>query len=325
MKVMTSCVSMVVIAIGMTIVAGIAAAQSYPVRPVRVVVPSSPGGGTDIIARIVMPRLGERLGQSVIVDNRPGAASIIGNEVVAKASPDGYTLLLGISTITILPFTHKKLPYDVLRDFAPISQTIAAPNIIVVHPSLPVRTTKDLIAFARARPGQLNFGSPGTGSNPHLSMALFNVMSGVEMVHIAYKGSGPAITDLLAGHIVVMTATMLTGMPHVRSGRLRALATTGARRSAAAPDYPTVAESGLPGYEAVQWYGLFAPAGVSGEIIARLQAQVAAVVHMPEIAQKFAADGAAPVGSTPEEFGRYIRAEMNKWEKVVRAARIQSQ
>jgi tripartite-type tricarboxylate transporter receptor subunit TctC len=325
MKVMTACVSMVAIAIGMTIVAGIAAAQSYPVRPVRVVVPSSPGGGTDIIARIVMPRLAERLGQSVIVNNRPGAASIIGNEVVAKASPDGYTLLLGISTITILPFTHKKLPYDVLRDFAPISQTIAAPNIIVVHPSLPVRTTKDLIAFARARPGQLNFGSPGTGSNPHLSMALFNVMSGVEMVHIAYKGSGPAITDLLAGHIVVMTATMLTGMPHVRSGRLRALATTGARRSAAAPDYPTVAESGLPGYEAVQWYGLFAPAGVSGEIIARLQAQVAAVVHMPEIAQKFAADGAAPVGSTPEEFGRYIRAEMNKWEKVVRAARIQSQ
>ncbi|MBM3358162.1 MAG: tripartite tricarboxylate transporter substrate binding protein [Betaproteobacteria bacterium] len=302
---------------------GEALAQAgYPARPVRIIVPSSAGGGTDIIARIITPKLSERLGQQVVVDNRPGAGSIIGNEIAAKSPPDGYTLLMAISTIAIHPSSHKKLPYDALRDFAPVTQTVSAPNILVVHPSLPVKSVKELISLARARPGQLNFGSAGSGTNPHLSMELFLSMAGLKMVHIPYKGSAPAIIDLLAGHVVVMTATMLTGIPHVRSGRLRALGITGAKRSGAVPEIPTVAETGLPGYEAVQWYGVLVPAQTPRDMIARLHSELVAVLQSPDIKQKFLSDGADPIGNTPEEFARFIRSETDKWAKVVRAAGI---
>jgi tripartite-type tricarboxylate transporter receptor subunit TctC len=306
-----------------TAAGGEALAQAgYPARPVRIIVPSSAGGGTDIIARIITPKLSERLGQQVVVDNRPGAGSIIGNEIAAKSPPDGYTLLMAISTIAIHPSSHKKLPYDALRDFAPVTQTVSAPNILVVHPSLPVKSVKELISFARARPGQLNFGSAGTGTNPHLSMELFLSMAGLKMVHIPYKGSAPAIIDLLAGHVVVMTATMLTGIPHVRSGRLRALGITGAKRSGAVPEIPTVAETGLPGYEAVQWYGVLVPAQTPREIIARLHSELVAVLQSPDVKQKFLNDGADPIGNSPDEFGGFIRAETEKWAKVVRVAGI---
>lgn len=304
--------------------AGAAFAQTdYPSRPVRIVVPSSPGGGTDILTRLLTPRFSERLGQPVVVDNRPGAGSIIGNEIVAKAPPDGYTLLMGISTLAILPSMHKKLSYDALRDLAPITQAISAPNILVVHPSLPVKSVKELIAFAHKRPGELNFASAGLGSNPHLSMELFLSMAQIKMVHIAYKGLGPAVVDLLAGHVVVATATMLTGLPHVRSGRLRGLGVTGASRSSVLPDLPTVAEAGLPGYEVAQWYGLFAPARTPGEIIAKLHAATAGVLQTPAIREKFAADGADAVGNTPDEFARLLRSETGKWAKVVRGAGIE--
>ena len=294
-------------------------------RPVRVIVPSSPGGGTDILSRLMAPQLSERLRQPVVVDNRPGAGTIIGNELVAKAPPDGYTLLMSVSTLAILPAMHKKLPYDALRDLAPITQAISAPNILVVHPSLPARSVKELIAIARKRPGEINYASAGLGTNPHLSMELFLSMAGIKMVHVAYKGLGPAMIDLLAGHVVVSTATMLTGLPHVRSGRLRGLGVTGAKRSDVLPELPTVAEAGVPGYEAVQWYGLLAPAQTPKEIITRLHGVMTAALQAPSIREKMAVDGVQPVGSTPDEFARFLRAETDKWGKVVRAAGIAPQ
>ncbi len=296
--------------------------QAYPSKPVRVVVPSAPGGGTDILTRLLVPGLTERLGQTVIVDNRGGAGSIIGNDLVAKSPPDGYTLLMGISTLAILPAMRKKLPYDAFTDLAPITQAIAAPNILLVHPSLPVRSVKELIAFARKHPNEINYASAGTGTNPHLSMELFLSMAHVRMVHIPYKGLGPGMVDLLAGHVVAAAATMLTGLPHVKSGRLRGLATTGAKRSSVLPDLPTVAEAGVPGYEAVQWYGLLAPAGTSRDIVAKVHDAATAVLRSPAISQKLAADGTDAVANTPEEFARVLRAETEKWGKVVRAAGI---
>lgn len=310
--------------VGMALLAGAAYGQAdYPTRAVRIVVPSSPGGGTDILTRLLTPRLTERLGQTVVVDNRPGAGSIIGNDVVAKAAPDGYTLLMGISTLAILPSMHKKLPYDAMGDLAPITQAISAPNILVVHPSLPVKTVKELIAFAKKRPGELNYASAGLGTNPHLSMELFLSMANVKMVHVGYRGLGPAIVDLIAGQVVVATSTMLAGLPHVRSGRLRALGVTGSERSSVLPDLPTVAEAGVPGYEATQWYGLFAPAKTPKEIIGKLHGAMTAVLHSPPVKEKFTSDGAQPVGNTPEEFARVLRSETEKWAKVVRIAGIE--
>jgi tripartite-type tricarboxylate transporter receptor subunit TctC len=305
-----------------TTFAVVALAQSYPAKPVRMIVPSSAGGGSDIVARIVAPKLAERLGQQVVVENRAGAGTMIGGEVVAKAPADGYTLLMGISTLAINPAIYRKVPYNALTDFAPITMVLSAPNILVVHPSLPVRTVKELIWFAQARPGELNFGSAGTGTNPHLSMELFLSMAKLRMVHIPYKGSAPAMIDLLGGQVATMAATMLTGIPHVRAGRLRALGVTGAQRSAIAPDLPTVAEGGVPGYEAVQWYGMVAPAQTPKEIITRLHRDMAAILQMPDVKERFAADGGEPGGNTPEEFGRYIRSETEKWARVVKAAGI---
>jgi tripartite-type tricarboxylate transporter receptor subunit TctC len=307
-----------------TLPAGGAWAQAgYPVKPVRLVVPSSPGGGTDITARILAPKLTELLGQQVVVENRAGAGTMIGIEVVAKSAPDGYTLLMGLSTLAINPAMYKKVPYDAVRDFTPISQIITAPNMLVVHPSIPVKTVKELIAFTRARPGQLNYASAGHGTNPHLSMELFLSMTGLKVVHIPYKGLAPGIVDLLAGHVSLATATMLTGLPHVKSGRLRCLGTTGSKRAAVLPEFPTIAEAGVPGYEASQWYGVLAPAQTPKEIVTRLHVELTRILQAPDMRQRLVADGTDPVGSSPDEFARYIKSELTKWGKVARDAGIQ--
>ena len=304
--------------------AGAAFAQaSYPSKPVRMVVPSSAGGGTDIVARIIAPDLSKRLGQQVVIDNRPGAGTMIGIEVAAKSPPDGYTLLMGLSTLAINSALYKKVPYDPVRDFAPITQAVSSASIIVVHPSIPVKTLKELIAFARARPGQLNYASAGTGTYPHMTMELFLSMARLKMVHIPYKGTGPAMIDMVGGQVATMAATILTGMPQIRAGRLRPLGITSAARSPIVPDIHTVAEAGLPGYESVQWYGMLAPARTPRDIITRLHGEATRVLQQPEIKARFAGDGADPVGSTPEEFTRYIQSELTKWAKVAREAGIQ--
>ncbi len=304
---------------------GVASAQAYPVKPVRVVVPSSAGGGTDIVARILAPDLSKRLGQQVIVDNRPGAGTMIGIEVAAKSAPDGYTLLMGLSTLAINSALYKKVPYDPVRDFAPITQVASSASIIVVHPSVPVKTVKELVAFARARPGQMNYASAGTGTYPHMTMELFLSMSKLKMVHIPYKGTAPAMIDMVAGHTSVMAATVLTGMPQIRAGRLRPLGITSLTRSSVAPEIPTIAEAGLPGYESVQWYGLLAPAQTPKEIINRLHAELTRILQQPDIKERFAGDGADPVGNTPEQFARFIQSELVKWAKVAREAGIKQE
>jgi tripartite-type tricarboxylate transporter receptor subunit TctC len=299
------------------------AQQNYPARPVRLVVPSSPGGGTDITARIIAPKLGEYLGQQVVVENRSGAGTMIGGEVVARAAPDGYTLLMGISTLAINPAMYKKVPYDALKDFAPISQVVALPNVLVTHPSLPVKSVKELIAFAKARPGQINFASAGVGTNPHLSMELFLSMAGLKMIHVPYKGSGQGVIDLLAGHVTVMTPSILTALGFVKNKRLRALGVTSARRAGGAPEIPTLAEAGVPGYEAVQWFGVLAPAGTPRPIITRLHNEVVRTLQSAEVKQRLVSDGADPVGSAPDEFAAFLRSETAKWAKVVKDIGIQ--
>ena len=298
------------------------AQAGYPSKPVRVIVPSSAGGGTDIVARIIQPKLSERLGQPVVIENRPGAGTMIGIEIASKSAPDGYTILMGLSTLAINSAVYEKVPYDPVHDFAPITQLIASPAVLFVHPSVPVKTVKELIAFARARPGQLNYASAGTGTFPHMSMELFLSMARLKMEHIPYKGTGPAMIDMLAGQTATMIAPILTPIPHIRSGRLRGLGITSVRRSPVAPGIPTVAEAGLSGYEAVQWYGALAPARTPPEIVARLHQEFAAILQMPDVRKRFAGDGTEPVGSTPEQFRGYIQSELAKWAKVAQAAGI---
>jgi tripartite-type tricarboxylate transporter receptor subunit TctC len=290
--------------------------QVYPNRALRLVAPSTAGGGVDMAARIVAPRLAERLGQQVVIENRAGAGSVIGTDSVAKAAPDGYTLLMAISTLATNPVLYRKMPYDTLRDFVPVTQVAALPNMLIVHPSMPVKTAREFVAFVRARQGQINFGSPGTGTNPHLAIELFRSQLKLDMTHVPYKGSAPAIIDIIAGHFPVMMGTIITTVPHVRTGRVRALGVTGAKRSPAAPDVPTIAESVLPGYEAVQWYGVVAPVKTPAEIIARLHTELVQVLQLIDIKEKFGRDGAETVGSTPDEFSRFIRAELEKWRKA---------
>jgi len=303
--------------------AGSAPAQGWPAKPIRFVVNFAAGGGTDIVARIIAPELSKRLGQQVVIDNRPGAGTMIGIEVAAKSPPDGYTLLMGLSTLAINSALYKKVPYDPQRDFAPITQAVSSASIIVVHPSVPVHSVKALIAFARARQGQLNYASAGTGTYPHMTMELFLSMAKLKMVHIPYKGTGPAMIDMVAGQVATMAATILTGMPQIRAGRLRPLGITSAARSPIVRDIPTVAEAGLPGFESVQWYGVLAPARTPKDIITRLHDEVTRVLQQPEIKERLAGDGVDLVGSTPEEFTRYIQSELTKWAKVARDAGIQ--
>jgi tripartite-type tricarboxylate transporter receptor subunit TctC len=299
-----------------------AQAQSFPTKPIRVIVPSVAGGGTDITARMIAPRMSELLGQQVVVENRAGAAMIIGSEAVARAAPDGHTLLMGISTLAINPWVHRKLPYDTVRDFAPISQVVSLPNVLVVHPSLPAKTVKEFVALAKARPGTLNYASAGVGSSLHLSMVLLMSMTGIRLEHVPYKGSAPALMDMLAGQVVAMTGTMITVIPYVRSGRMRALGVTSLARSSVAPDVPTIAEAGVPGYESVQWYGLLAPGGTPRDVIIKIHEAAARATQEPAVRKRFLDDGVEPIGGTPEQFAAVIRDDMAKWERVVKAAGI---
>jgi tripartite-type tricarboxylate transporter receptor subunit TctC len=301
--------------------AGGASAQ-YPSHPVRFIVPSAAGGGTDIIARAISLKLGESLGQQFVVDNRPGAGQMIGIELAARAGADGYTILMAASTLAINPVMYKKVPYDPVRDFAPITQAATLPNVLVVHPSLQVSSLKELIDYAKRNPGRLNFASAGIGTSPQMSIELLKSMAGIDMVHIPYKGTAPGVVDLLAGQVLVMAPNVLTALPHIKSGKLRALAVTSAKRSVALPDVPTVAEAGLPGYDSTQWYGVLAPAGTPREIVSRLHDAIVRALRDPEVGKRLAADGAESVGSTPEEFAAFIRSETDKWTKVAAAAGI---
>ena len=299
------------------------AQSDYPNRPVRIIVPTATAGGNDTVGRLIAQGLTERLGRQVVVENRAGASTMIGGELVAKAAPDGYTLLMGVSTLAINPATFKKVPYEAMRDFAPITQAVFAPNLMMMHPAVPAKSVKEFVAFAKARPGQIAYGSAGFGTNPHLTMELFCAMTGIRMIHVPYKSSTPGVVDLIAGQIAIMAPNMLQSIPHVRAGRLRALGVTSAVRSASAPDIPTIAEGGLPGYESVQWYGLLAPAGTPREIISRLHAETVAILRTPDAGKRLAGDGAEVVASTPDEFAVLIKAETVKWAKVVKAAGIE--
>jgi tripartite-type tricarboxylate transporter receptor subunit TctC len=296
------------------------AAQTYPARPIRYVVPQAPGGSSDTLARTLVPRLSESLGQQVVVDNRPGATGIVGGEIAARAVADGYTLLQVATSHATNPAMQAKLPYDTLRDFAPVILLSQQPNLWLVHPSLPVKSVKDLVAYVRARPGQINFASSGTGGSQHLAGELLKSMTGIDMVHVPYKGSPPALIDLLAGRVPVMTSTMPPALPHIRTARVRAIAVTSVRRSTALPDVPTVAESGVPGYEAIAWQGLVAPAKTPASVIARLNRELARILGESDIRAKLQELGFETMGSTPEQFAAYIQTEIAKWSKVIKAA-----
>ncbi len=298
-------------------IAPAALAQSYPAKTIRVIVPSAAGGSVDFMARMVANKISPTLGQQVVVENRAGSGGVVGTEVVAKSAPDGYVLLMAYGSHVINPSLYPKLPYDTLKDFSAISQISVQPLMIIVHPSLPVRTVKELIALAKARPGQLNYATAGSGSGGHLANVIFNHMAGVTMVHVPYKGSSPAIIDLIAGNTQMHIASLITVLPHVRSGRVRGIAVTSAKRSAVVPDIPAIAET-LPGYEVVNSYYLLAPAGTPNEIVARLHAEVAKALREPDVVERLAKDGADPVGNTPAEATQVISQEIVKWGKAVK-------
>lgn len=298
--------------------AAAAFAQGYPSRPIRIVVPFAPGGGADIIARILGQKMTENWQQQVVVDNRAGASGNIGAEIVAKAMPDGYTLLMASSALAINPSVYKSVPYDALKDFAPITQPGLLPNILVVHPSVPVKTVKDLVALAKSKPGQLSYASAGAGTGTHLAAEMFKIMAGVDMVHVPYKGGGALIADLLGGQVALTFATLPSVMPYVKAGRLRAVAMTTAKRWAGLPDVPTVAESGFRGFEISTWIGLLAPAGTSKDVVNKLHGEVVRILRLADVRERFNGLGIEPVGDTPDHFSQYIRNELVKYAKVVK-------
>lgn len=301
-------------------------AAEYPVRPIRVIVPFPAGGNADILARIMAQKMSEAWKQNVVVDNRAGAAGIIGAEAVAKSAPDGYTLLMGTTgTQTTNPAVYSKLPYDSLRDFAPVSNFADSPFLLVAHPSLPVRTVKEVIALAKARPGQLHYASFGPGSSAHLVGEMLRSTTRIEIVHVAYKGGPPALADLIGGHIEMMFNLLPIVVPHVKSGRLRAIAVTASKRAPALPDVPTFAEAGIPDFEAGSWYGVLAPAGTPKEIIAKLSSEISRILSLADVRQRLAAEGAEPIGNTPEQFAEQIRRDLARWAKIARDARVRVQ
>jgi len=294
-------------------------AQAYPSKPIRYIVPFPAGGGQDLVVRALAPRMSEALGQTVIVDNRPGAATMVGAELAAKSPPDGYTVFNGSNTtLAINPNLYSKVPYDPLKDFAAVTQIASLPNLLVVHPSLPVRTVKDLATLARNRPGQLNYGSSGTGTPAQLAGVMFGDEAHAKLVHVPYRGSSQALTALISGETQMMFGSMTSTLPFVKSGRLRAIAVTGAKRSLAAPDVPTVAEAAFPGFEAITWYGLFVPAGTPPAIIARLNTEVVKILRMPDFRDWLVAQGADPAPGTPEELAAFVKAELVKYAKIVK-------
>lgn len=300
----------------------LAIAQNYPLRPVRTIVPFAPGGGADIVARGILPRLGESMGQQFVIDNRPGGGTLIGAELAARSAPDGYTLFIGITgTMAINPSIYRKLPYDPVRDFAPITMMANGPNVLVVHPSLPARSVKELIALARSRPGQMSYGSSGIGGAPHLAGELFKSMARVDMIHVPYKGAAPATTDLLAGHIQIMFAGMGAALPYIQAGKLRALAVAGEARSPALPDAPTIGEF-LKGFAAATWFGLFAPAGTPKEVITLLHREIGRATAREDVRKQLLSLGYEPATSTPDQLGQYVKDEIAKWAGVIKAAGI---
>lgn len=303
-----------------------ASSESYPSRPVTLIVPAAAGGATDVLARIVAEPLGKALGQPVIVENRAGAGGVLGMQVVSKAAPDGYTIAMGnIGPNAINVSLHKKLPYDNAKDFVAIGRVAEMPNIVVTQPDRPLDSVKDMIAFAKANPGKLDFASSGVGQSIHMSGELFKVMAGVDMTHVPYKGSGPAVQDLLAGHVTLMFDNLASSMPHVKAGKLKALAVTSAERWPAAKDIPTVAESGVPGFEVVAWFGLMAPAGTPQDIVARLNTELGKILGDPAIRDRLAALGAEASPTSPQEFASFIAAETMKWAEVQKKANIQQE
>jgi tripartite-type tricarboxylate transporter receptor subunit TctC len=294
----------------------------YPTRAVRIIVPSAPGGGTDILARVLADYLAKSLGGQFVVENRAGAGQMIGIEAVARAAPDGYTLLMAASTLAINPVMYKNIKYDALRDFEPITQVASLPNVLIVHPSFPAQSLADFIVLAKQKPGAFTYASAGVGTSPQMTMELLKSMAGIELQHIPFRGTTPGVTEVLGGRVTAMFANLLTAKPLVEAGQLRALAVSGQKRAESMPTIPTVAEGGVANYEALQWYGLLAPAGTPQNIVTRLQAEVSRALQTPEVQERLAADGAEPVGSTPAEFAALIKTELQKWAEVARAANI---
>jgi len=302
-----------------------ASGQVYPNRPIHVVVPSSAGAGViDIMARLVGQHLSARLGQQIVIDNRPGASGILGAEVVAKAAPDGYTLLISNVSLVVNPFLYPRLPYDPLADFVPITSINSAPLVLVVHPLLTATSVTELIAYARSHPGQVNYGSGGIGSTPYLAAELFKSLSGIDALHVPYKGGAPALSDLVGGQLSFMIENVPGTMPYVRAGNLRALAITSSQRSPFAPGLPTMVEAGVPGYEISGWNGMFAVKGTPAGIVEILHREVAQILHAPEVRREMAALGAEPIGDTPDEFGAFLKADIARWGKIIRDGGIRS-
>lgn len=295
-------------------------AQSYPNQPIRFIVPYAAGGGVDMVARAIGPTLSDRLGQPVVIDNRGGAGGNIGTELAARAEPNGYTIVMGAAALAINSSLYRKLPFDPVKDFVPISLISATPNILAVHLTIPAKSVRQLIQLAKAKPGSLNYGSAGNGTTSHLALELFKTMAGMEIVHIPYKGTAPAVVGLLGGEVAMMLAPALTLIPHVRSKKVNGLAVSSLKRLPAIPELPTIAESGVSGFEARQWYGVLAPAGTPKAIIMRLNSEIVKIVDSPEVTKRFMSEGSEPIGSTPEEFARHLKAEIAKWAKAVAAS-----
>lgn len=302
----------------------VAVAQNYPVRPVRLIVPVPPGGGQDIMARALAQRLSDSWGQTVVVDNRSGASAVLGTELLARAAPDGYTLILISSTHVIAPSLNK-VPYDPIKDFTPVTQVSSQPYLMGIHPSLPAKSVQEFVELAKSRPGQLNYGSAGNGTAVHLAGELFKLMTGTNLTHIPYKGGGPALLALMSGETALLFASLPSLLPQAKAGKVRALAVSSAGRTDAAPALPTVAESGLPGFEVVNFYGVLAPRGTQKVIVARLNADITRILNMPDLKQRMASEGTDAVGSTPENFGVFLVTEVAKWAKVVKAANIRGE
>jgi tripartite-type tricarboxylate transporter receptor subunit TctC len=295
-----------------------ASPAAFPTHPIRLIVPYAPGGGADTLARGIAQKLSERLGYSIVIDNRGGGGTILGSDLAAKSAPDGYTIILVASTHAVMSSLHKKLPYDPIKDFAPIVRVASAPNILVLHPSIAAGSVKELVELARSRPGQLVYASSGNGGGSHLAMELLRSMAHIELVHVPYKGTGPAMIDLLSGQAKLMFGGMIGTLTHVRSGRLKALAVSSSKRSPVVPELPTIAEAAFPGYEAATWYGVLAPAGTPVPIVRKLNAEIAATLNHPDLKQRMSSQGADPAPTSPEEFAAYIKSEVAKWAKVVK-------
>ena len=313
-------------AVAVAIAGGAVHAQTYPSRPIRIIVPFTPGGPADLLPRLIGPKLTEAWGQPVIVENKPGAGGNIGMDQGAKAAPDGYTLVIGPNgNLVVNPHLYPNLPYDVVRDFSPVTLVATFSNVLVVNPAVPARSVTELIALARAKPGTLAYGSPGTGSQPHLGGEFLKLMGGIDIVHVPYNGTAPAMRDLLGGQIAFMFAQTSSALPHIQAGKVRALGVASARRTPLLPDLPTIAESGLPGFEAVSWYALLAPAGTPKDIVSKLQVEIARILQLPDIREKLAAQGGEGIGNTPEQLTSLLRTESARYADIVRRANIKAE